>query len=54
MRINEIAKKKEDEENKKSRLVLDKDSSARIVKRSLWQNAQSKAETEVKRLKTSD
>ena len=37
-RINDISKKKEDEQ--KQKLVLDKDSSARIIKRSLWQMVQ--------------
>lgn len=36
--------KKNEEDKKKSRLVLDKDASSRIIKRSLWQNASNQSE----------
>ena len=39
-RINDIVK---EEEDKKNKLTLDKASSARIIKRSLWMNATKKA-----------
>jgi hypothetical protein len=42
LRITEIQKKQEDKA--KSHLVIDKESSARIIKRSLWQNATKKSE----------
>lgn len=38
-RINEISAKEEESETNKSKLTLDKESSARIIKRSLWANA---------------
>lgn len=38
-RINEISAKEEESEKNKSKLTLDKESSARIIKRSLWANA---------------
>ena len=39
-RINDIVK---EEEDKKNKLTLDKASSARIIKRSLWMNASKKS-----------
>jgi hypothetical protein len=53
LRINEISKKEEDKQ--KSKLTIDKDSSARIIKRSLWQHAQKNNinnEPQLKRQKT--
>jgi hypothetical protein len=41
-RLTEIEKKEEDK--KRSHLVIDKESSARIIKRSLWQNALKKSD----------
>lgn len=55
LRINEIVRK--EEEKSKSKLKLDKDSSARIIKRSLWQLAQKtddETEPKIKSLKLSD
>ena len=54
LRISEISKKKE-EEKQKQKLVIDKDSSARIIKRSLWQMVQKQdEETQIKRQKSSN
>lgn len=42
VRINEIAEKLENPDADKNKLKLDKQSSARIIKRSLWANANQK------------
>ena len=52
IRINDLSKKKEEQ-----KLVIDKDSSARLIKRSLWQGVQRRENKEeeledIKRQKT--
>lgn len=44
-RINEIAEKQENPDAHKNKLKIDKQSSARIIKRSLWANASNKNRT---------
>ena len=44
-RIDEIKKREEEKNNLKANLKIDKDASQRIIKRSLWENAQKQNES---------